>query len=127
MQDIEAAIGSALRDGRLPCSIAHDLAKENGWTPAQVGAEANRLEVKISLCQLGLFGFKSFKRKKLVQRFDLVPEDLAASIGAAERDGRIACAKLWRLAQEHGLPRVAAGCAAETLNFAVIPCQLGCF
>ena len=87
----------------------------------------NRLGVRISRCQLGLFGYKAFGRKGLLQGFEEVPGDVAVSLKAAATDGAISCADLWRVAEEHGLPRVAVACTAETLDLQVTPCQLGCF
>lgn len=127
MSEIESTVLSTLRDARLPCAFAFRIAKENGWTPSQVGAEADRLDVRISRCQLGLFGYDSFGQKGLVQRVAAIPGDVTVSLRAAEIDERIACAALWQIAEEHGLPRLAIACAAETIGLRVTPCQLGCF
>jgi hypothetical protein len=127
METLESAVLSTLRDGRLPCSFAFRLAEKQDWTPAQVGTEANRLDVRISRCQLGLFGYDSFRQKRLVQQLAEVPGDVTVSLRAAAVDSQIACAALWRIAEEHGLPRIAIACAAETLELRVTPCQLGCF
>jgi len=127
MTTIESAVLATLRDGRLPCAFAFRLAGEHEWTPAQVGAEANRMDVRISRCQLGLFGYDSFRQKGLLQSFDEVPGDITVSLRAAANESQIACAALWRIADEHGVPRMAIACAAETLELRVTPCQLGCF
>jgi len=127
MQSRETAIQDAQTGGKLPCAVAHRLCRENGWSPAQVGEEANRLAVKITLCQLGLFGYKAFGRKGPLQRFSKVPDEVAAAIKARATDGDVPCAALWKIAEVQGLPRVAMGGAAETLGLKVRPCQLGCF
>jgi len=127
MSTIESTIMSVLRDAKLPCSFAFRIAKENGWMPAQVGEEANRLDVRISRCQLGLFGYEAFRQKGLVQKLGGVPGDVTVSLRAAEVNGSVPCAALWRIAGEHGLPRIAVACAAETLGLRISPCQLGCF
>jgi len=116
-----------LRDGQLPCTFAFKLATETGSTPAEIGAAADRLDVRISRCQLGLFGYKPFGRKGLLQSLEAVPGDVIVSLKAAATGETISCAALWRIAEEHGLPRIAAACAAETLGLRVTPCQLGCF
>jgi len=127
MTTIESTVLSALRDGRLPCAFAFRLADKHGWTAAEIGAEATRLDVRISRCQLGLFGYDRFRQKGFVQQLAEVPGDVTVSLRAAAVDTEIACAALWRIAEEHGLPRIAIACATETLGLRVSPCQLGCF
>ena len=127
MKDLEDLLRESLRDGQLPCALAFRVAKASGSSPAEVGAEANRLGIRVSLCQLGLFGYQAFGQKGLLQRFEKIPEDLTAALRAAASDESISCASLWRIAEEHGLPRIAAACAAETLGLRISPCQLGCF
>jgi hypothetical protein len=127
MQTRETAIQDAQEGGKLPCATAHRLCRENSWSPSQLGEEANRLTVKITFCQLGLFGYKAFGQKGPVQRFSQVPDDVAAAITAVSADGKVPCDALWKIAEQRGLPRVAIGCAAETLDLKVSPCQLGCF
>lgn len=127
MTDLDSRLMDRLRDGQLPCAFAFQLAAEMGLAPGEIGAAADRLGVRISRCQLGLFGYKPFGRKGLLQRFEEVPGDVVVSLKASATDGAIPCAALWRIAEEHGLPRVAAACAAETLDLQVTPCQLGCF
>jgi len=127
MSTIESAVLAALRDGRLPCSFAFRIASENGWAPSQVGAEVNRLDVRISRCQLGLFGYDSFHQKGFIQSLANIPGDVTVSLKAAEIDGTVSCAALWRIAEEHGLPRIAIACAVETIGLRITPCQLGCF
>ena len=46
-------------DGRLPCSLAFQIAEELGIAPLRVGRAANKLGIKIVNCQLGCFGDKS--------------------------------------------------------------------
>lgn len=127
MQSIETAIASTQKEDRLPCALAHTLARQNGWSPAQVGQRATDLGVKITLCQLGLFGYKAFGQKGAVQAFATVPEEVAAAIRAVAVGGKLPCKGLWKIGERYGLPRVAVGRAAEALGLKVSPCQLGCF
>jgi hypothetical protein len=43
------------------------------------------------------------------------------------RSGRIACASLFRIALEQGVPPAAAGRAVQRLGIKVTGCQMGCF
>jgi len=52
---IENEIQVSLVNGRLPCAIAFKIARKLKVTPRQVGDTANRLNIKITSCQLGCF------------------------------------------------------------------------
>lgn len=56
-KNIQAAVkeAAAAHGGKLPCAVAHELAKRLQVPIAQVGQAANDLEVKITKCQLGCF------------------------------------------------------------------------
>ena len=41
----------------LPCAVAHYIAADLGVTPLEVGQTANEIDVRGSMCQLGLFGY----------------------------------------------------------------------
>ena len=127
MVDVKRAVTAALRDGKLPCVSAFRIATEIGSSPAEIGAEVNRLDVRISRCQLGLFGYAAFGQKGLVQTLKAVPDDVTAALRSAAPEGQIACAALWQIAEDQGLPRLAIACAAESLGLRISPCQLGCF
>lgn len=46
---------ASLVNGKLPCAVAFQIAKELKVSPRRVGETANKLEIKISQCQLGCF------------------------------------------------------------------------
>jgi molybdate transport system regulatory protein len=52
---IENEIQASLVDGRLQCAVAFKIAKKLKVAPKQVGDAANRLNIKITSCQLGCF------------------------------------------------------------------------
>ena len=52
---LEDEIRASLVNDRLPCPQAFRIAKKFKVAPRDVGDEANRLEIKISGCQLGCF------------------------------------------------------------------------
>ena len=54
-QRLDEEVQASLVDGRLPCAVAFGIAKKLKIAPRQVGDAANRLNVKISGCQLGCF------------------------------------------------------------------------
>ncbi len=54
-EKLEMEIQASLVDGRLPCAVAFKIAKKLKVSPRQVGDTANRLNIKITSCQLGCF------------------------------------------------------------------------
>ena len=54
-EELEKRLHKASRENRIPCSSALAIAKTLGITPGDVGKTANKLEIRISKCQLGCF------------------------------------------------------------------------
>jgi len=52
---LEEEMRVSLVNGRLPCAAAFKIARKLKVSPKQVGDAANRLNIKISTCQLGCF------------------------------------------------------------------------
>lgn len=123
------AILEHLEDGQLPCSQAHAIAHTLGVDPLEVGLVANQADVRISRCQLGLFGYgpKAEGKHKIVHPMEDVPERLAARLrDLAEADG-ITCTTIWQVADKLGYERLKASSAVEAMGLRVSRCQLGCF
>jgi hypothetical protein len=125
-QEIATEIRELSTEGKLPCSLAFKAVRRLDVSPQQVGEVANELDVRISRCQLGLFGHGSAKGKalELVQE---VGEELRAAIrgGAVERG--LPCAAAWDIAGEMTMKRLDVANAAESLGIKITQCQLGCF
>lgn len=118
-----------LEDGQLPCATAHELAHEFDVEPLAVGQVANEANIRISRCQLGLFGYgpKAEGKHKIVHAMEDVPERLAARLRAAAGEDGIACDAIWQIADELGYLRIEASSAVEAMGIRVSRCQLGCF
>jgi hypothetical protein len=123
------AMWDRLEDGRLPCNQAFAIARLKGLDPLIVGAAANEAGIRISRCQLGLFGYgpKAEGKHKIVHAMDEVPERLAARLRAAADRGSITCLDAWQVADGLGYKRLEASSAVEAMGLKVSRCQLGCF
>ncbi len=128
---VEAEVRSSLgKDGQLTCAAAQKIAGEVGVEPLEVGKKADEIDIRITRCQLGLFGYapkKGMPGYKLVKKLGTLPEPVSASVRKAVSDGKIPCLKLWGIAEQHKLTRSEIGNVVETLGIKVSPCQLGCF
>jgi hypothetical protein len=128
-ESLHQAMQSRLVDGRLPCNQAFAIAQILGLEPLHVGLAANEKGMRISRCQLGLFGYgpKAEGRHKVVEPMEDVPERLAARLRAEADEGGITCEAVWRAADGLGVRRIEASSACEALGIKVSRCQLGCF
>ncbi len=126
---IHQAMLDRLEDGRLPCNQCHAIARILDVDPLTVGMAANEAGIRISHCQLGLFGYgpKAEGKHKIVHAMDEVPERLAARLRANATDGAITCKAIWKVADGLGFPRLEACSAVEAMGIRVSRCQLGCF
>ena len=53
--ELEEKMKSSLVNGRLPCPVAFQISKELDVSLKEIGETANKLDIKISGCQLGCF------------------------------------------------------------------------
>lgn len=125
-QEIAAQIKDSLTEGKLPCASAFKIARRLKVSPYQVREVADELGVKISQCQLGLFGYGSDKGKFLEPGRE-VGEELQARIKEKVVEGGLPCATAWDIAQELKMKRIDVARAAEGLGVRITHCQLGCF
>ncbi|GAK51169.1 hypothetical protein U14_02411 [Candidatus Moduliflexus flocculans] len=113
------------KDGRINCAAAHQIARELGVTPEEVGVTADLLELRINQCQLGLFGHGH--QKRLIFPAKEVSAELRQAIEAALDDDGLACDAAWRIAEQFTITRVEVSSACETLHIRIKACQLGAF
>ena len=124
---IQERLAPYREEGRIPCACACEIAHVCGVLPTAVGQVADNEGIRISECQLGLFGYEAYGEKRWVRRLTTIPRALEGEIQAAQVGERLPCAAAWRLADARGLPRPLMGSVSETLNVRISECQLGCF
>ncbi|MGC9975585.1 MAG: hypothetical protein ABSC57_02535 [Syntrophales bacterium] len=112
-------------DGKITCTDASYIADELGATMKEVGVAIDLMEVRISKCQLGLFGYSP--QKTVVKPAEVVQVGLEKAVRGALVSGRLPCAAAWNIAKTFGIPKKAVSAACETLKIKVKPCQLGAF
>jgi hypothetical protein len=127
---VAAGIRSRLEDGRLPCAAACDAAEALGVPMAEVGRTADELQIRLTACQLGLFGYpgraKGWDAAGVAEW--AVPDGLEDALRAArnERD-EISCGRLWEEAERFGVPRIQIGWLADRLGLTIRDCHFGAF
>ncbi len=126
---LQQAMLERTEDGKLPCNQAFAIAHSLGVDPLNIGFAANEAGIRISRCQLGLFGYgpKAEGKHKIVHAMEEVPERLAARLRAEAHGENITCRAVWRVADGLGYRRLEASSAVEAMGLKVSRCQLGCF
>lgn len=123
-KDINTTVTSAARDGRISCVRAFELSAETGYKPEQLGAAMDENKIKITLCQLGLFGHGGNKAVKPAETVDKKIEDL---IKSRLNDGKISCDAVWCIADEMKMKKFDIACACEKMKIRINRCRLGAF
>lgn len=126
---LQERVRAAANDDQMSCALAQNLAVKWGVMPEALGAAAKEVGIRITRCQMGLFGYgpKGTPSYRMVQAADHVPEGLTVEVQAALVDGRLLCRAAWALARRHGLTYQQMGDVLEALGLKVKPCQLGQF
>ena len=124
-QEIAERIKASLTEGKLPCPSAFKVARRLEVSPQQVGEVADELDVRISRCQLGLFGY--WPKGKPLEPAQEVGEELRARIRDRVVEGGLPCATVWDIAHELAMKRIDVARAADGLGIRITQCQLGCF
>ncbi len=118
------------KEGKIACAQAFAIAAEADVMPLFVGYNADGLQIHLSHCQLGLFGYPG--HTKGWDATDIaahpVPPGLETAIRAALDDaGQLTCVRAWELAAQFAIPKMLVGYVADQLGIRIIRCQLGAF
>jgi hypothetical protein len=122
---LEAILKNMSNNGHIPCRQIFDLARETDHTPYHLGEVMDASQLRISKCQLGLFGFG--KIKKIIRPAKTISLPLKTAIEDASNDSRLECRSAWEIAQRLKLSRISVSEACESMGIKVSHCQLGAF
>jgi len=111
--------------GSIACASLFADVVSAGFSPGEVGLALDALELRISHCQLGLFGYQPEKKK--VHSLTSVEPQLKQEIERIQKEGGIVCSEAWQIAQACHVPKLHVACACETLGVRIKSCQLGAF
>ena len=123
--EIEAALKQLASNGELPCAVAFKIAADLDIEPGDVGITADLLEMRLTKCQLGLFGYQPVKR--IVKPAREVSKDLEEGIRKGLENGRLPCVTAWRIAKDLGIRKMEVSSACEALELRLCSCQIGAF
>jgi hypothetical protein len=122
---IKEKVNQHAAQGNLPCAVAFKIADELGVSPAEIGKTVDLLDLRLSKCQLGLFGYQP--EKKAVKARSPENRQMEDAIRKALDDGKLACSDAWDIAGRFNVPKMAVSGACESLSIKIKACQLGAF
>ena len=124
-ETIAARVKEKMSENRISCAEAHGIAVELNVDPAEVGTTIDLLEVRISGCQLGLFGHG--KEKNIPVMSDKLNPEIESAIKSSLVNGQLACSAAWEISKRFGISKPMIGAVCETMKIKISPCQLGAF
>lgn len=104
-------------DGRLSCLTAFKVAKLINLKNIQMSDACKSIDIKITDCELGVFGKINFKEAESVI-YNKIAQNFT-------QDTKMTCKTLWKQAETTTLRRV--GSTVKNSDIEVTYCQLGCF
>lgn len=124
-KEIAQAVESKTVGGEITCAEASHIAGELHVPMGDVGVAIDLLEIRITKCQLGLFGYGD--KKTRIEPAKTVSSELEKAVRDVLMNGRLPCAASWEIAEKYGMPKMTVSSACEALKIKVKPCQLGAF
>ncbi|MBI4763446.1 MAG: hypothetical protein HY787_02415 [Deltaproteobacteria bacterium] len=122
---IAEALKQAVSEDKLSCAAAFKVAGKLKVPAAEVGLTIDLLEIPITQCQLGLFGYGP--SKKGLTAAETVSPELESAIRGSLVKGKLPCASSWEIAAKFNTAKRAISEACETLKIRISSCQLGTF
>jgi len=122
---IADAIIKASSEGKITCAAAHKTAEVLSVSPNETGFTIDKTEIRISNCQLGLFGYAPEKR--IVKATDDIMPEVEKAITNRLESGRLPCITAWEIAREFKIPKIKVSSVAEKIQIKINRCQLGAF
>lgn len=124
-KNIAEKINEKTTDNRISCAAAHKIAKDIDIRPHEVGVAIDLMEVKLTKCQLGLFGVDKnavlppVDREKNLEILKAIEKELVM--------GRLPCEAAWRIAAEAGVGKRTVAEICNKMKVKLSKCQLGTF
>jgi hypothetical protein len=121
---IEELLKQASVNSKISCLKVFEIIEKHSLPKDEAGMILNNAKIKISACQLGLFGYQGGKN---IPNVENVPEMLEKRIKSGIENGKLACATAWEIAADLNLKKMDVSSACEKLGIKISRCQLKAF
>ncbi len=105
-------------NGTLSCIKAFKVAKLIGMEPKNIAEITSNMNIKITNCELGVFGDLKFTDMN---------DEIYNMLKTNSKDSKIECQVAWKIAQEKGQSLNKIGSTIKNSDLKVTKCQIGCF
>ncbi|SPD75997.1 conserved hypothetical protein [uncultured Desulfobacterium sp.] len=119
------ALKKYISNKQISCEAAHKVAVDLQKPPELVGVTLDFLDVRITKCQLGLFGYQP--EKKIISPAESIAQGMESQLRHRMTGNRLSCKSIWDLAEEFKKDRIEIASVCEALKIKIKPCQLGAF
>jgi hypothetical protein len=122
---LEVKIKESSRAGHLTCGSAHRIAKDANVPKIAVGTLSDKLGIRITNCQIGCFKVDKNSHDNL----DKIKTDdnILAMLDILNKTNKLDCAKVFEIASKAKFTPMAVADMANSHNWRIRHCQLGCF
>ncbi len=123
--DIMHLIKEKASDNKISCADAFKIVNQHAIFPDILGQAIDHSGMKISNCQIGLFGYG--EKKKILEPAESTEDEMEDKIYANLENGKLTCAAIWNIAEELSVKKIDVAAACEKLKVKISVCQLGAF
>ena len=124
-QEIASAVKANSSENKIFCANAFKIVGEMGVKLSEVGFTIDSLEISLTKCQLGLYGYGP--ERKAIKPMESVNKDLEEAIQNSLEEGRLSCVSAWGIAEKFNIAKMDVSSACETMKIKIGSCQLGAF
>lgn len=123
-KNITEILKTAAADNSLACAKVFEISSEHTIFPDIAGITMTHNKIKITHCQLGLFGYPEGKK---IPDCGEVSKELEHNIYDALENKKLPCGAAWNIAAEMKIKKIDVTAACEKLGIKINKCQLGAF
>jgi phage terminase large subunit-like protein len=123
--DIADILKTNAVDDKISCAKVFEIIRKHTFFPDIVGVAMNNQKIKITHCQLGLFGYPDGKKITIAESVSEALENKIYSF--LTEDDKLPCIAAWDIASELKITKPDVTAACEKMGIKIGHCQLGAF